>query len=82
MTINGEKPTRPEDALPLSGTGKEGRGSCVLFNPATLIQSSETGFPSIAAAKAAKAIATTNYEEDMEEYLHNPTMISLPPLRL
>jgi len=59
VTSNGELPT-PRNSAPLDGG--DGRGSCVWFNQASLFQTSELGFETIAAAKEAGADATSNAE--------------------
>jgi hypothetical protein len=59
VTSNGELPT-PRNSAPLDG--RDGRGSCVWFNQASLFQTSELGFETGAAAKEARADAMSNAE--------------------
>lgn len=51
-TNSGEYPT-PENSSPLDGG--DGRGSCVWFNQATMFQTAELGFSTIAKARLANA---------------------------
>lgn len=52
VTSDGQLPTR-DNSQPLNGA--DGRGSCVWFNQATMHQTSELGYHTVAQAKAAGA---------------------------
>lgn len=57
-TEDGSRPT-PENSQPLDGS--EGRGSAVWFNQATMFQSAETGYDTMAQAKYAGADTTCKF---------------------
>lgn len=60
----GEKPTR-ENSEEIGR--EEGRGSIVLFNQASLFQSSETDSPSLKAAKADGKDTTSNFAGNIQD---------------
>lgn len=60
-TEDGSRPTR-ENSQPLDGT--DGRGSAVWFNQATMFQSAETGYDTMAQAKAAGADTRSKFNKD------------------
>ncbi|KLO07599.1 hypothetical protein SCHPADRAFT_1001543 [Schizopora paradoxa] len=62
----GDRPPTKETSLPLNEEGKKGRGSIVLFNQATMFQSSETGFDTLKLAAAAGFSTQSNYDEMAE----------------
>ncbi len=64
-TVNGLPPT-PQTALPLNKGDTEGRGSVVLFNQATMFQSSETDSSTLKEALAAGINTDGRYSEMME----------------
>jgi hypothetical protein len=66
VTQNGEYPTR-DNSTPLENG--DGRGSCVWFNQASLFQTSELGFATVASAKKAGVDATCDAHSLIDEGL-------------
>ena len=51
VSTNGEYPT-PENSLDFTGQDNHGRGSLVFYNQATMFHGPETGYDTLAAARA------------------------------
>ena len=55
-----------DNSTPLWEGNSKGRGSFVFFNEASMYQSSETGYPSLKAAKEAGHSGITSYPDDAQ----------------
>lgn len=66
LTDGDERPT-PQNSIPITAGDDFGRGSLVYFNQATMYQSSETGFDTVAQAKAWGHSGRTDYPKDIQE---------------
>lgn len=66
VRTNGEIPTF-ENSTPINGA--DGRGSCVWFNQATMFQSTELGYDTVADAKQAGSSGTSDFQELLNQDL-------------
>ena len=67
VTTEGDEPPTPSNSKPLTNPENYGRGSWVLFNQSSMLQSSETGYGSLSQARAAGHSGTADFKKTAQQ---------------